>query len=677
MQTLFPTSLEESLLKKFEEIHNCIYANDGLSASQALEEILKVLFLKVYNENLENSLFYLTEEEFTKAKTGTLHKDFTQRIKELWQAVLQTFADVFEVNEKIKLSPYSLSFTINKLQNIDFKNTKDAKGLAFQKFLARSEKTGRGQFFTPEPVIDFCVKFLAPKANEKIIDPTCGSGGFLFSAYQYIVQASRLETDKKTIIQNLFGIDINKSIVKIAKMKLLLECNTQLNIKAQNALNDLDELSLAFEQKLEGMFDIVLANPPFGTSGKINNSQTLQRFELGYKWKPSVQDSTLEPTENFMQTKTLHKGQVSEILFIERCLALLKEGGRMAIVLPNGHFENPSLAYLRYFIKSKANVLAVVNLPQETFIPFGTGVKTSILFLQKKTQPLVQASTLEAEAIFFAQVQKLGYQGTKNAKPLYQKDEQGLVLKDEQGKLLLEEDFSEILTDYQTFKKSENSQDFRHEKSFGFPLSALNGRFDYNFYAPKYRNLLNKLKENKAIPLGELCEIVKQKSTKLSDRQQFVNYVELSDINTQAFEIINTTEMPVHELPSRASYDLQENDMITAVAGNSIGTRKHATALVNAEFEGNICTNGFRILRNPQIDLYYLLYYLSTEFFLKQVFMYRTGAAIPNISDKDLAKILIHIPQKEDLEQISHKMQKTFELRRKAKEELLSVNLTI
>lgn len=550
--------------------------------------------------------------------------------------------------------------------------------MAFQKFLARSEKTGRGQFFTPEPVIDFCVKFLAPKANEKIIDPTCGSGGFLFSAYQYLVQA--LETDKKTIIQNLFGIDINKSIVKIAKMKLLLECNTNLNITAQNALNDLDELSLAFEQKLEGTFDIVLANPPFGTSGKINNTQTLQRFDLGYKWKSSVQASVLKPIDSFAQTKTLHKGQVSEILFIERCLQLLKEGGRMAIVLPNGHFENPSLAYLRYFIKTKANVLAVVHLPQETFIPFGTGVKTSILFLQKNTgtfKPSPFGEGLGGAFVFFAQVQKLGYQGTKNAKPLYRKNEQGQVLRDEQGKPILEEDFSEILADYEKFKNTESPKDFRTEKSFGFSLAELNGRFDYNFYAPQYRNLLNKLKENKAIPLGELCEIVKQKSPKLSDNQLLVEYVELSDINTQAFEIINTSEMPVYELPSRASYELEENDIITAVAGNSIGTRKHATALVNSEFVGNICTNGFRILRNPQIDLYYLLYYLSTDFFLKQVFMYRTGAAIPNISDKDLAKILIHIPPKEELEKISQKIQKAFELRRKAQNALGSIAINL
>ena len=118
--------------------------------------------------------------------------------------------------------------------------------------------------------------------------------------------------------------------------------------------------------------------------------------------------------------------QNAEILFIERCLQLLKEGGRMAIVLPNGNFENPSLDYLRYYIKQKAKVLAIVNLPQETFIPFGTGVKTSLLFLEKDSE-----NEKRQYPIFFGRVTKLGYQGNKNGTPIYQKDKFGQIIKDE------------------------------------------------------------------------------------------------------------------------------------------------------------------------------------------------------------------------------------------------------
>jgi type I restriction enzyme M protein len=635
-----------------------------LSAQQGLDEMLKILFIKVLSDKENIHDFFVSSDEFAEIKAGKKSKTFLARIDSLFQRTIQSFADVFEPSEKIKLSLASLAFAVNKLQNVDFSDTTDAKGLAFQKFLANTEKADRGQFFTPEPVINFCVEFLQPQPHEKIIDPTCGSGGFLFSAYQYLLD--NFQVSKQEIIPNLYGIDINKTIVKIAKMKLLLECNTSLNIVAQNSLEDIDELALSFGQPIENQMDIVLANPPFGTLGKITNEKLLRKYELGYKWQGA--------NTNYFKTKILHTGQTPEILFIERCLQLLKEGGRMAIVLPNGMFENPSLEYLRFFIKQKARVLAVVNLPQETFIPFGTGVKTSILFLQKMA---VGEDTNNGEKdlskkVFFGRVTKLGYQGNKNGTANYKKDEFGNFLKDKNKEPILDEDFSKIIQDYQAFQAS---NEIETENSFSFLLDELNGRFDFDYYAPENRKLLNKLKSLKAVKLSDLCEIVKVKSKKLSQASGTVHYIELSDINTHSYEIINATEYLVHELPSRASYEVQENDILTAVAGNSIGTGKHATALVTKDYEGNICTNGFRVLRNCKVDLYYLLYYLRTEMFLKQVFMYRTGAAIPNISDYDLGRILVYLPEEKVLQEISQKVRYSFELRKQAKEEVEKITI--
>ncbi len=122
---------------------------------------------------------------------------------------------------------------------------------------------------------------------------------------------------------------------------------------------------------------------------------------------------------------------------------------------------------------------------------------------------------------------------------------------------------------------------------------------------------------------------------------------------------------------------MQEGDIITAVAGNSVGTRKHATAIVTQEFEGGICTNGFRVLRNFKIDIYYLLYFLKSEIFLKQMFMYRTGAAIPNVSDSDLFNIVIHVPEQKIIDEISSKMKHAFELRQESKKQIESISLEI
>jgi type I restriction enzyme M protein len=303
-------------------------------------------------------------------------------------------------------------------------------------------------------------------------------------------------------------------------------------------------------------------------------------------------------------------------------------------------------------------------LPQETFIPFGTGVKTSILFLRKKSQNIEKQYT-----VFFGKVTKLGYQGNKNGTPIYKKDKNGQILK-LNNQLILNEDFSEVVEQYKLFKQKEK---LTQNNSFSINYNELNGRFDFDFYSPENKVFAKTLKNGKTVKLSELCDIVKIKSSKLKNANQTVEYVELSDINTHSFEIINSTTYSVHELPSRASYEIKEGDIITAIAGNSVGTKKHATAFVSKEYEGSICTNGFRVLRNFKIDPYYLLYYLRTDEFLKQMFMYRTGAAIPNVSDADLANIEIYVPFNGEKEMISNQIKEAFELKQEFKNKLENI----
>ena len=660
MNYLFNLELtkDNNLLKKFEEIHDFIYANDGLSPQQTLEEFVKILFIKISDETHNLNQFTISSEEWTELKTGKNAKTITERISQLFEKTIEAYRDIFDTDDRIRISSIALGFTINKLQGISLLNSSnDAKGLAFQKFLSHHEKDGRGQFFTPEPVIDFCVEMLQPTATETIIDPACGSGGFLMSALKYLQKNNEKLKTKKVVEKNLYGLDINKSIARIAKMKLLLEANGNTNILCANSLEDLDSIKLSMANP--NGFDVVLANPPFGA--KITNTNILTKFDLGFKW--------IREKDVFHKTKIIYPNQNAEILFIERCLQLLKEGGRMGIVLPNGNFENPSLEYLRYYIKLKSKILAIINLPQETFIPFGTGVKTSILFLEKDTP-----NKIKQYPIFFGRVKKLGYQGNKNGTPVYIKNKYGQILKDKYGEAIIDEDFSVITDAYKKFQKGSkiDSDDF-----FSINYNELNGRFDFDFYCPENRKMFTKLDNVKTVRLGDICEIVKAKSSKLKDPNLSVEYVELSDINTHSYEIINSTTYQIHELPSRASYEVLEGDIITAISGNSVGTRKHATALVTKESEGSICTNGFRVLRNFKIDSNYLLYFLKSEVFLKQMFMYRTGAAIPNVSDIDLANTLIYLPNKKTIIEISNKMRKAFELRQESKSQIESIKYEI
>jgi type I restriction enzyme M protein len=655
----FELQKTDNLLHVFEVIHNYIYANDGLSPQQTLEEIMRVLFVKIADENLQVKQFFITSEETKAINNGVLSKSFANRINNLFEQTKNNFSEVFDLDEKIRLSLNSLAHTVCKLQNLSLTDSgSDTKGLAFQKFLASHEKGESGQFFTPQSVINFCVDIIQPRPDEKIVDPTCGSGGFLLSCLRYIKENFPDIESEKIVSQNLFGFDINRSIAKIARMQLLLEAgNGRVNVFCTNSLSEVAGLKRLVENddQSEG-FDIVLANPPFGTMGKITNSNLLSKFDLGFKWSGDG--------KHFYKTNKLLTGQVTEILFVERCLALLKEGGRMAIILPNGHFENSSLEHLRYYIKQRAKVMAVVNLPQETFIPYGTGVKTSILFLEKK-------SSAKPYDVFFSKVNKLGYQGNKNATPLYKKNNFGVPIKDECGNLIPDEDFSTVVDDYRKFKANDLKQT---NHSFVLPSADLNGRFNYDFYFPENRKLIILLQRKKSAKLGDIAEIVKTRSKKLLKTDEIVEYVELADVNMHTSEIINSTTYSVHELPSRATYELRKNDIITSVAGNSVGTKKHATALVGSEHQGCICTNGFRVLRQLKIDLHYLLFYLRSELFLRQVFMFRTGATIPSISDSDFANLLIYIPEEKEIQEISEQMRTALKLRDISRKSMENIN---
>lgn len=666
-------SLEKNdgLLRVFEDVHNHIYANDGLSPEQALEEAIKVLFLKIYDEKNQKYEFKITPTEYENIIDGKSETDFINRFKDLQQNTFSYFSNLFEKGEKIKLKNSTLGFVVNKLQNIDLLNSSnDVKGLAFQKFIHSSQRVGRGQFFTPEQVVKLCVEILQPRSNEIILDPACGSGGFLSSALQYVAINEPAKA-KKFAKDNIYGIEINRTVAKIAKMRMILDGDGFSNIVQHDSLSDWSSIDLELNKAngkevktYQNFFDVILTNPPFGTQGKIADKSVLRNFDLGYKWN--------EIDSGFIKTNELLNGQVPEILFIERCLKFLKPGGKMAIVLPNGDFENSSLSYLRNYIKEIADVFAVIKLPQETFIPSGTGVKTSILFLKKKN------GEEAIKKVFFSQITKLGYAGNKNGSLVYKKDGFGNILKNAKGDLRIDEDISNVITSYLKFKTTNVYDD--SENYFTVDKRDLNySRLDFEFYKPSYREIEKLLSKKGAFKLGDLVKIKKIKSSKLKQKDLSVRYVELSDISTQYNEIINSTEQLVHELPSRASYEVKEGEIITAVAGNSIGTSSHASAYVTKDYESCICTNGFRVFNvdENKLNPFYLLYFLKSKYFLDQVYRFRTGAAIPSLLDSDLLNILILLPDMKEQNRIGKIIQDGFIERKLYQEKIQEIKVDI
>jgi len=616
MQQLFTfqKNLEKSdnLLRLFEDIHNHLYANDGFSQQEALEEIIKILFIKIYDEKKKIYSFKINTKEYTEILEGEKNPSFLNKINYLKKESFNYFSSLFDIEEKLNLKATSLAYIVNKLQKVDLLNSaSNIKGIAFQKFIHSSLRTGRGQFFTPEQVVKLCVDIIKPNIFEKILDPACGSGGFLTYVIRYVLEKEKPNNKQflEYVNRNIYGIEISRYAARLSKMMMILEGDGFSKIIQYDSLAEWSQLNYNInknankdQESYEEFFDVILTNPPFGTQGRIANKSILRNYELGYKW--------VYKNNKWNKTNEILKGQVPDILFLERCLQFLKPGGRLAIVLPNGNLENKSLGYVRQYFLEKARVLAVIKLPQETFIPSGTGVKTSILFLQKNS-----LEDPKRKNIFFGEIKKLGYIGNKNGSTSYKKDIEGNILKNKNGESVIDEDVSKIVNKYNEYAISNNLEIKNGHKQnyFLVNIDDIKTRIDLTFYKPKYRDLEKTLTKKGALKLGEIVSLKKDKSLKLEKKDNMVEYIELSDVSIQYNEIINSTIMKVHDLPSRASYELRKGDIITAVAGNSIGTRKHVSALVGKDYDGAICTNGFRVLipNDEIVYIYYLLFYLK------------------------------------------------------------------
>jgi len=453
------------LIKVFGIVHNHIYANDGLSSQEAFNEVLKLLFIKIEDEkDFSDSMvkFGITEQEYDEVLEGR-ENNFRKRIEDLFERVKKDYKDIFTANDSIALKTSTLAFVVGQLQNFDLRHSKrDVKGAAFQKFVYAHQRGERGQFFTPDPIIELAVHFLDPKPGETLLDPACGTGGFLVHSMKYVWQKyfekipnerERREAEIDYAHKHIRGIEINPTLAKVAKMRMILEDDGYTGIFSANSLESWDVLmQAALEQGIKdigpGSIDILMTNPPFGSQGKITDKSFLERFNMGYKWKT-------DEAAKWTKESRLQNSQVPDILFIERCLEFLKDGGRMGIVLPDGDLTNSTLSYVRNFVKDKARILAVVSLPKETFIPHGAGVKASILFLEKLPHEKIKKLKSEDYSIFFGVVEKIGYEGDKNGTPTYVRNENGEIIRDESGNIQIDEDISELVKSWKDYKTPE------------------------------------------------------------------------------------------------------------------------------------------------------------------------------------------------------------------------------
>jgi type I restriction enzyme M protein len=623
----------ENLSAVFDDCHNYIYANEGLLKDKIFHEMVKILVMKLHDEQSNNGKkleFGLTASEH-RLLLANSPSPFEERLARLYMKVQKEHPKLF-LDDGLRLKSLTLAYVVNQLQFISLTNTPgDIKGEAFQTFVYRHQRGDRGEFFTPFPIVRLAVEMIDPHPHERIIDPACGSGGFLIQALSYVLRENPKIQKSKFIKDNIRGLEFNPDVALATMIRMAFEGGSGDEIICLNSLSDSDDLN--------GKFDVVLTNPPFGAKGKVETQKILKSYVLARKWQ-QVPDGKWEPS------KVVLSGQSPDILFIEKSLKLLKPSGRMAIVLPDGLLQNISSVHVRHWLKTQAKVLGVISIPQEAFIPYGTGIKTSLLVLQKL--PLEQT----LDSCFMAKVEKIGYD--VKGQPIYKKNGSNKPAVDSFGSFVVDDDVEEIVNQYRAFR---NNGDIAPSKRiYSVPESLLNSRLDAEHYHPDDLEIITGLREIGAKPLGELAEFV-TKSSDFKNTDEEIRYIAISDVDARTMQVVSQQNIIAHDAPSRASYRVVKGDIITATAGASTGTYKHATALITEDEDGAICSNGFAVIRNIRgVDPLFLLAYLRTEYFLKQVRRLMTGHAIPAISLDDLSKVLVPIPRKDEQSRIAEEI---------------------
>ena len=387
------------LTRVLGKCHDTLWQGGKLAPTDAFDELSKILFIKIRDEK---KLRAKGDPYDFQIKTRENSKSVADRIKVLYQEAKTRDPEVF--TEDVKVDDNPLFSVVNHLQGINLNKTDlDVKGIAFERFLGSYFRGDMGQYFTPRELVEFTINMVDPGHEDRILDPACGSGGFLLYAMEHI-QKEASQYHKKGTPEHynhwhdfaekyLFGIEVNDAIARVAKMNMILHDDGHSNVISNDALINFDKLYDENRGFGKEAFDIILTNPPFGATIKKEEKPYLSDYQLGEG----------------------RNSQKTEILFLERCFYFLKWGtGKLAIVLPDGILNNSSLQYVRDYIEQHYQILAVVSLPQIAFRYYEAGVKTSILLLQKFSEEeysLYQASinriTGENEAIYIPRVKEL------------------------------------------------------------------------------------------------------------------------------------------------------------------------------------------------------------------------------------------------------------------------------
>ena len=629
----------------FREVRDYFAGNvTGITRDEKIaQNIMRLLFCKIFDEKTKN-----IEElvDFSNRPNETLD-EFSKRIHSLFANVKEKYSDIFETDEEIEILPSDLSFIVKKMEEFYLIDAnRDIIADAFEELIGTAFRGGEGQFFTPRNVVQMMIDVLQPQNGEKIIDPACGSGGFLAHILQNLLPNGNNHY--------IAGIDKDLFLSKLAKIYLTLLGENEYHIFCENSLELPKKWNKTTSNFVKlGTFDLILTNPPFGAKIPVIGNDLLRQYELGHVWA--------RQKEEWFLTTQLRDKQPPQILFIERIIQLLKDGGRAGIVLPEGVFGNPSDRYIWEYIKKYASVIGVVSLSQETFQP-STHTKTSVVFLEKKLQ--------SRKDVFFAIAKSIGH--NKNGKETYKMNSKGQYILDQNGKQIIDDETPDIA---KTFNQFLQNNQLTEESHLGFivPENEITENiYIPESYKPEVKEKINKIRNSKDYELIKFGDLVEQGIIQIKRGNEigsqyygtgdipFIRTTDIVNWEIKMDTVKSVAEEVYHKY--KRQQDIQENDILFVNDGTfligrcSMITKNDVKAIIQSHLRK------IRVIKTNELNPFYLFYLLNTKIVQQQVDMKTfTQATLSTLGNRIMELYLPFHRKKSKVEELSNEIQHIIE----------------
>lgn len=658
-----------NLKATFKAIRNHLAANTvGATRDEVLaQQLINLIFCKIYDERFTEPHDIVTfragiDEEPNKIK---------ERILDLFAKVKRKYKEVLDESDVINLDAKSIAYVVGELQNYCLiEAERDIIADAFETFIGHALKGGQGQFFTPRNVIKMMVDILDPDDEDLIIDPACGSGGFLIEALRHVWRKldaegekyhwnkSNLQEEKMEVALNkIRGIDKDYFLSKVAKAYMAIIGDGKSGIFNEDSLERPENWKDKTRLKVDmGKFSIVITNPPFGSTINVTGSEKLKQFDLGYKWKK------IKGSNDFEKGK-LKDRENPQILFLERCLQLLKDGGKLGIILPETYLHGPSLKYIMNYLENRHNIFAVVDLPHNTFRPH-CNAKTVALFIKKGEK--------QQKSINFGVAEEMGH--NHQGKPIYRYDEANQVFTSE-----IWDDTIEISKEFKYPSAPENKYVFVEKRE-----EIRNSIYVPRYYWDKKIKSIEEEAEKKGLKFISVNQLLEEKIIEKyrghgSPPSEFKGRGDIFYIRAGDIVDWDIYKNPLSAIPYEVylsskgkGIDLKSKDIIFVKEGSY----RVGDVAILSELDTNILLNHhsivFRVIKEDNkygIDAFYLLYLFTHDLTKKQLYnKVLIDTTLPNIGDRWKELMLPLIINENNREKIKNQLREAFEEKWKIQE---------